>query len=271
MGHLALGPEGTLGATEPSGSTVYLEATTETSIGRAPGTYKVFETKVPERLEITAQPVLDLWVELASVDGHIAARLETFDAAGEPIPYGMTYGTRSVQHLEPLVNNAFVQEQGVPAPVATPLNVPIRFMPTDLVVPAGGTIRITIAGSINVSPGINMAHQLCVHEAPLPGCLPDPLVGDWSQVSGSSTPVRILHDCEYPSALRFLMPRQDPDLLNVREHDESHAKANPGPAPVTDGGVASKPVCGVAPIRLPNFGPETDYRPPAGGVTKAPR
>ena len=124
-----------------------------------------------------------------------------------------------------------------------------------------------------------MAAQVCevgsddppLGPIPLPGCLPDPVFGDWSQTSGVAAPVKILHDCTHPSALRFLMPREDPDLLNVREHDEEHVSANPGPAPVSDGGVATKPVCGVAPIRLPNFGPEIDYKPPAGGVTKAPR
>jgi predicted acyl esterase len=260
VGQLALGPNGLLGTTDPTGDTTYLEATTETTQGRAPGTFAVFEMDVPERLEITAQPVLDLWVELGAPDGHIAARLETFDREGEPIPYGMTYGMRSVQHLEPLVNNRFVQETGIPAPVGTAVNVPLRLQPTDLVVPAGGSIRLTIAGSINVSPGLNMAG------------VPDPLLGDWSQVSGVIAPVKILHDCAHPSALRFLMPRSDPDLLNVRERDETHVRANPGPAPVSDGGgIATAPVCGNAPLRLANFGPEIDYRGPAGGITRSPR
>ena len=265
VGHLALGPgpegneHGSLGETEPTGDTTYLEATTETTQGRVPGTFSVFETKVEERLQITAQPVLDLWVELAVPDGHIAARLETFDATGAPIPYGMTYGMRSVQHLDPLENNRFVQDHSDPAPIGEPLNVALRFMPTDLVIPSGGTIRITIAGSINVSPGLNMAG------------VPEPLLGDWSQVSGVAAPVKILHDCDHPSALRFLMPREDPDLLNVREYDEAHVRANPGPAPVSDGGIATDSVCGEAPLRLDNFGPEIDYRPPASGITKAPR
>ncbi|MDQ3756367.1 MAG: CocE/NonD family hydrolase [Actinomycetota bacterium] len=260
VGQLALGPAGQLGATKPAGSTVYLEAGTETSMGRVPGTYAVFEKTVDGRLEITGQPVLDLWVELASVDGHVAARLETFDAAGEPIPYGMSYGLRSVQHLEPLVDNRFVQRRGIPAPLATPLNVRVRFQPTDLVVPAGGRIRLTIAGSVTVSPGLNMAGAGDI----------DPLLGDWSQVSGVVAPVKILHDCDHPSALRFLMPRADPDLLNVQEWDDLDLRATPTPAPVSDGdGVATAPVCGAGPVRLENFGPEIDHRPPGDGIVKS--
>lgn len=260
VGQLALGANNTFGATNPTGDTTYLEVAQETTQGRVPHTYAVFEKTLEARLEITAQPVLDLWVELTRDDAHIAAKLETFDATGKPITAGMTYGMRSAQHLQPLEGNLFVQEKGILAPTGTPINVPIRFQPTDLVVPAGGTIRLTVAGSMIVNPGVNMIGA------------PDPLVHGWSQGSGTSAPVKILHDCEHPSALRFLMPREDPDLLNVREHDETHVHANPVEAPVSDGGgIATAPVCGEAPVRLSNFGSESDYKAPGGGVVKAPR
>jgi hypothetical protein len=67
------------------------------------------------------------------------------------------------------------------------------------------------------------------------------------------------------------MPRANPDLLNVREKDEpatqSRADNRPFVAPVSDaGGLATAPVCGQAPIRLENFGPEIPRRLPLLGA-----
>jgi hypothetical protein len=79
---------------------------------------------------------------------------------------------------------------------------------------------------------------------------------DPSQPSGTATRVTILHDCAHRSALRFLMPRADADLLNVREKDESGPLAdNPYTPPVTDGGLATAPVCGHEPERNDVLGP----------------
>lgn len=256
IAQLALDADGRLGTASPSGTTNYVEGLFETTSGFAPGTSAVFETSpMPERLELTGQPVLDLWVELGQDDAHIAARIDTFDAAGDPIEAGVSFGLRSARHLQPLVENRFVQRESTPAPTGEPVRVPIRFQPTDLVVPKGGTLRLTIAGSVIVGPGLQGAG------------LPEPIFLGPSQPSFAFTPVTILHDCDHPSALRFLMPRAKPDLLNVREKDEpaTHPLGDNRPfeAPVSDaGGLATAPVCGQASIRLENFGPEIAYEPP---------
>jgi X-Pro dipeptidyl-peptidase len=259
VGHLALGPEGTLGVRAPSGESMYREVGFETTQGRLPGSSLVWETApLPERLEITAQPVLDLWVRLDRPDAHLAARIETLGPDGEPLGHqtenqdggdlintGVTSGYRSMQHLEPLVQNRFWQDEGVPAPVGEPVRVRVRFQPTDLVIPKGGSVRIVLAGSLIARAGLRRAG------------IPEPLFEDPSLPSGSFTTVTVLHDCEHPSALRFLMPRPRPRLLNVREPDETGPlRAVRGRITVSDaGGLVTAPVCGRAPVRLPMFGP----------------
>jgi predicted acyl esterase len=234
-GQLALGPAGTMGVTAPAGKTGYLEVGVETTAGRVPGTYATFETApLPERLELTGQPVLDLWLKLGLPDAHVAAKLETFDANGTAIANGFTYGLRSARHLDPLVDNRFGQTQGRAPSIKVPVHVPVRFQPTDLVVPKGGRIRITIAGSIIVNAGLA---QLGI---------PEPLFLGPSQPSFAPTPVNVLHDCNVRvSALRFQMPSAQPDLLRV----DSKPAAPITEFPVSDGGgVATAPVCGQAPF-----------------------
>jgi predicted acyl esterase len=191
---LALGPRGTLGGPgPPRGSTSYVEALFETTVGQVPGTFATFETPpLPDGLELVGQPELDLWVKLSLPDAHIAARIQAFDAAGQPVPNGFTYGLRSAQHLQPLVDGRFVQAQGVPAPILRPLLVPVRFQPTAIVVPPGGRVRLTIAGSLIVNQGLSQVG------------VPEPLFLGPSQPSGLPTVVTILHDPAHPSTLRFL-------------------------------------------------------------------
>jgi predicted acyl esterase len=254
VGHLALGADGALGVPSPRGSTSYLELTPKTGRRQADidGTYAVFETRsLRDRLEITGQPVLDLWVTLAAPDAHIAAMLETFDGSGQPIEAGENYGFRSARHLVPLVQNRFAQEQGEAPPVGVPIRVPVRFYPTDLVVPTGGTVRLTIAGAI-------------------------PFSGLTSAPSGTGATVTIHHDCEHPSALRFLTPRDRPDLLNVRERLESMRslrRARIVTAPIVDaGGLARAAVCGAAPIHLASLGrAPTGAAPPADVLGRTDR
>jgi predicted acyl esterase len=234
MGQLALG-KATLGTTAPTGQSGYVDLGLETTLGRVPGTFLTFETApLPGRLEMTGQPVLDLWLKLGLPDAHVAAKLETFDAAGQPIPNGFTYGLRSASHVAPLVDNRFGQPKGKLPKVGVPIRVPVRFQPTDLVVPAGGKVRITIAGSSIVNTGLA---QLGI---------PEPLFLGPSQPSFLPTPVNVLHSCAWISALRFEMPSPTPDLLRV-------AGAPAGPVmtyPASDGGGrASAPVCGQAPFR----------------------
>lgn len=242
VAQLALSPGGALGAEEPDGSTVYVEGWYETTAGFAPGASAVFETApLPGRLELTGQPVLDLWVTLAAPDAHVAARLEVLDADGEPVPDGHTYGLRSAQHLEAFEDGRFVQSEPVLAPVAEPLRVPVRFQPTNLVVPEGGRLRLTVAGSIIVNPGLS---QLGI---------PEPVFHGPSQASGVVAPVTIHHECVHPSALRFLLPSDSSRTLELAG-DSPPAFA--GPPPETDGGgTATAPVCGEGPERVPELGP----------------
>lgn len=245
VGHLALGPAGALGARRPAGSTTYREGGFETTRGNVPETYAVFETAaLRERMQLTGQPVLDLWVELDRPDAHIAARIDVLDASGDVIPHANAHGMRSARHLDPLVANRFVQAEGRPAPVGEPVRMAVRFQPTDLVVPKGGRLRLTVAGSVIVSNGLESQG------------IPEPLFRGPTEPSGALTTVTVLHDCARPSALRFLMPRERPRLLNVRETDEKGPlRAVRAPIPVSDGGgIATAPVCGERPLRLPMFG-----------------
>jgi predicted acyl esterase len=153
VGQLALGAEGILGETEPDGSTEYTEAVSEDD-GEA-----VFQTTpVDEPLHLTGQPVLDLWLTTDRPDGHIAARIDVLGEDGEVLTHEgatgaqnmhSTFGFRSLQHLEPMPENYFMQESPVVPATGTPLRVPVRFQPTDLVVPPGGSLRVTVAGTID--------------------------------------------------------------------------------------------------------------------------
>ena len=145
----------------------------ETTQGFPPGTSAVFDTgPVAEPLQLTGQALLDLWVQLDLPDSHIAARLDAFDAAGNPIPWASTYALRSAQHRDPFVDGRFRQAAGTLAPTGTPIQLQLRFQPTDIVVPAGGHLRLTIAGSVIVNLGVS---QLGV---------PEPLFMGPSQPSG---------------------------------------------------------------------------------------
>lgn len=235
VGQLALGPNGTLGDTTPTGSTTYLEGSYETTRGFVPGTSAVFTTApVPERLELSGQPVLDLWVQLAAPDAHIAARLEVIDPSGAPLPKAATYGLRSAQHLDPFTDGRFTQASPKLAPVGVPLRVPVRFQPTDLVVPAGHRLRLTVSGSVIVNPGLS---QLGIPESIFLGP---------SQTSGVVAPVTILHGCSSPSALRFEMPSAESRTLAIA----GLAVPTPGAVASSGGGVATSSVCGAAPTRI---------------------
>ena len=244
-GHLALAEGGRLKVGTPTGATTYTEGEPEnTETGTyAPGTSAVFETDaVPERLQLTGMPVLDAWVSLDRPDAHLAAKLEVFGADGVQVPHGRAVGVRSMQHLEPLVDGRFQQQSGTPPPFGVPVRAALRFQPTDLVIPKGGRLRLTVAGSVIVFEGLDQLQDGA-----------GVLFRGPSQPSGTATRVTIHHDCAHPSALRFLMPRAHPQLLNVREKDEPAdqplADNRPFAPPVSDaGGMATSRVCGSAPI-----------------------
>lgn len=261
-GQLAIGPGGQLGARNPTGSTDYTELELESSrVERSGVSAAGFSTApLPERLELTGPVVLDAWVTLDRPDAHLAAAIEALDADGNAIPGGRDYGARSARHLEPLVENRFAQAEGKDPPVGKPIRVAIRLQPADIVVPKGGRLRLVLAGSVRTGVGLN---ELLAY---LPGGFGsgvdfDPAgVAQPSQPSGTATHVTVHHDCEHQTALRFLTPRRNADLLNVREKDEpaeTPLADNRGhKPPVSDGGgVASASVCGRAPLRHELLGP----------------
>lgn len=234
---------GELGSGRPTVPTTYLEpATALTPAGRA--TFSTGPLEGP--LHLTGQPVLDLWLELQRDDAHVAVQLRAFDRPGGKSLVAsdnaevmesqrhMILGYRSARHLDPIRAGEFRQmADGRPA-VGVPVRVPVRFMiPLDVVVPAGGEVTIEVAGT-------NTMGQ------------PDSSLGPFpSQPSGSDGTVRILHDCEHPSALRFLMPDGKPEALDVEMTDVSFPQLAPvgeiEPGLRDGGGLASQDICGVKP------------------------
>ena len=177
-------------------------------------------------LHVTGVPLADLWLTTSLPTGQVVATLQALNAQGAAVnSHSITHGARSLRHLDPMPDGYFAQTTGRVPPVATPIRVPLKFLPTDLVVPAGGRLRLTLSGLGGVRT-----------------ILP----------SGLGAQVTILHDCEHPSALRFELPRADAPLLNVRETDEPASRpltSVPAEAgPQDGGGLASAPACGRAPF-----------------------
>jgi predicted acyl esterase len=246
-GALALGPEGVLGATSPEGSSEYHELSYRNARLFAPDRYPPgasaqFVMELDGRLEMAGQPVLDLWVELDRPDAHIAVTLEAYDADGDLIPYAATSGFRSAQHLDPYVGNRFVQATPRLAPVNEPVLVSVPLHPRDIVVPAGGRLVLTVAGSAPMMTGLEAftGQEDGFYEP--------------SQLSGSATRVKVLHDCgrrhaslgPLISVLRFDLPADERRLLDVREDSEAAERLRRRPIPdeTSDaGGTALEPVC----------------------------
>lgn len=248
-GHLALGQDGQLGVTRPRGSTMYMEQVQLWPT--LPTQEATFETAPLEHpLHLTGQPILDLWVVLDRPDAHVAAALEVIAEDGEvmrhdggalpvrdPVMFPQTpmatYGARSLRHLEPMRRGWFEQEQGVDPPVGRPVHVNVRFLPTDLVVPRGARLRVTVSGSVAFE--MYMFNRV-------------------SHPSGMGTHVTILHDCKHPSFFRFLLPDPNEELLNVRERDEPKKKKLSSRSQRMGwqggGGLARRPVCGERPQRV---------------------
>ncbi|MFL5845062.1 MAG: CocE/NonD family hydrolase [Solirubrobacteraceae bacterium] len=240
---LRLGPGGALGAPAPAGSTTYTEAgepdVTLTGVTYAPGTAAVFETSaLTGRLELYGMPRLDLWLQLDKPDAHVAVKLEALDASGaRTMPEARTIGARSMRHLAPFVNGRFRQATGAPAPVGKPFRVLVRLDPTDLVVPAGGRLRLTISGSVQAYDGLDGLQEGAGMFLQGP-----------TAPSGSGTAITVLHSCATPSVLRFTVPGKRSALLDVQEKDqkpETLGAARRTPAPAVDGGgLAAAPRAG---------------------------
>ncbi|HVE99174.1 MAG TPA: CocE/NonD family hydrolase [Mycobacteriales bacterium] len=250
-GQLALSQNGALGVADPGGSSTYTEGLLETEqTGIPEGQSVSWQTApLPGLLHIAGPLVLDAHVVLDRPDAHLVARLELLDANGKPLPEsegasgpttdgGALMAMRSMRHLDPMPRGYFEQAEGRPAPVGQPIRVSVRFDPTDLIVPAGGRIRLTLAGTMSWGPGVG-----------------EGAIGQPTLPSFSFTRVTVLHDCAYPSALRFLLRRNHPRYLNVREHDEPVGKplsSRPPPkSPRPDAnGLATAPVCGRTPTLI---------------------
>ena len=235
LGQLALGADGSLGATAPEGESVFTEQVAPGPPGG--GQSVVFETpKLDSPLHVTGQPMLDLWLMSNRSDGHVGAELEVIGSDGDPLrhegsssEYHATYGVRSLQHIDPMRNGWFEQEAGKEIAVNEPVKVTIRFLPTDLVVPAGGSLRLTIAGGVSYRKGNSLP-------------------------SGAGSQITILHNCERPSFLRFRMPDPRARLLNVREHDEAKlpklASKDARVGSRNGAGLATARACGLRPRAL---------------------
>jgi X-Pro dipeptidyl-peptidase len=239
VGHLALGPTGTLGLAQPDpvAGTSFLEGVAGTPLD---GTASFTTPALTKPLHLTGQPVLDLWLTTDRPDGHLAAQVTVLGPDGEPLVHEgssaethATYGFRSLQHLEPIRENWFRQSAPVLPEVGEPLRVQVRFLPTDLVVPVGGRLQVEVAGALD-SPRLSMP-------------------------SGTGATITLLHDCEHLSALRFLMADPKAPALEVREVDQEGRLKAPAPKRrVVDGDLASDKVCGRAPERLDAFRPTRD-------------
>jgi len=245
-GQLALSAGGELGANEPTGSSSYLEAGLELRDGLyPPGTSTVFKTPVlTEPLELIGRPVLNLWIVTDQPDGHIAAKIEALGPDGNlVINEARTEGARSLRHLDSLDEGViFRQAAGKPAPVGEPIEVLVRLNPTALIVPAGGRLRLTIAGSVDSWDGANFARQFAA--APVPDTIGGP-----TELSGAFANITVLHDCAHPSLLRFTTRDKPADWLDVREEVETGALTGTvvGPEIATGGGLALARVCGRQP------------------------
>jgi hypothetical protein len=136
----------------------------------------------------------------------VAARLDAFDAAGNRIVSGSTYALRSMRHNRPFVDGRFEQSTSDLAPILTPFETTLRFQPTDIVVPVGGHLRLTIAGSLIVNDGLR---QIDDQGFEIPE---DTFLGP-SEPSGVTGQVTVLHDRDHRSALRFETPGRSPDYI----------------------------------------------------------
>ncbi|HVE98610.1 MAG TPA: CocE/NonD family hydrolase [Mycobacteriales bacterium] len=240
-GQLALSAGGILGAASPTGRSVVVDAVPfdDASPVAGPNQRVVFDSgPLKERLEIVGGPLLDTWVTVDRSDAHLAVALTAYGRDGEPLPDGRIVGARSLRHVAPFRHGGFAQETGAPAPVGVPFRVLIRLPVIDLVVPRGGRITISIAGSQTTGPGVEGTAGLPVSVFEYP-----------TEPSFSGATVTVHHDCAHPTALRFLLPSQTAVVLDVEERGRVFPDRSVPPSlPDSDGGHARRSVCGVAAV-----------------------
>jgi predicted acyl esterase len=206
-GWLALGAGGLLGATHPTGSDSYVEATT---VGTSDESYQLFTTPpLKGTLQLSGQLEADLWLQTNLPRGAVEGQLEVLapDGTGTVVATGM----RSLQFLAPLQQERFIQAAPVTPPVDTPLHVTMRFPVGDVVVPAGSRLRLLLGGSVDAG----------------------------NPIAVEPSTITLLHDCAHPSAVRFVLPDARPDLIDVDDRRDPASY----PAGLRDGGgLATAPV-----------------------------
>jgi predicted acyl esterase len=98
-------------------------------------------------LHLSGVPVADLFLTSTLPTAQVVARLEVLDADGGVVAHGVTHGARSLRHLDPMPDGYFAQTSGTLTTPGETLRVPVKFLPTDFVVPRGGRLRLTLAGT----------------------------------------------------------------------------------------------------------------------------
>ena len=157
-----------------------------------------FDIPTPEGLHIAGQPVADLWLTIhppapgltaPDPDAHVLVSLEV---VGFP-PVIATTGARSITHREPMVNGYFTQSTPKPPSYGEPFRLVVPILPTDLVVPPGGTLRVSVGGAA-----------------------PADTRGSTGTPAASTTTITVHQDCGRQSLLRFRTPDETAPALDVQ-------------------------------------------------------
>ena len=197
-------------------------AATSTTFAEA-GPAVVFELDTANGIHLTGQPVLDLWVQVEGPDpaaARLGVTIEALAADGTVIDGVATYGARAVAYRAPFVDGYFRQDIADTVEPESVVRVAVPLMPADLLVPPGGSFRISIAGTTSGAAPASVA-------------------------SGSGSNITIRHDCTYRSALRFLDHAAAQDKT-AADAEKSLAAVAAQPRP--DGGGCDGPV--LDPLRV---------------------
>lgn len=211
---LALSPAG-LTMTPELGPIIYNETDSDASTAAV----LVYEVPEGETLHLTGQPVADLFVSTSANDGHVAVTLQAQDKGEDHPPLGtIAYGARSLRHLKPIEDGIYTQSQIGRFTPGDRLHVAVRLTETDLVVPGGGRLVMTISGWT-----MNTATPL--------------------SPSGTTGEVSVLTGCDTPSMLRFEVVKHSAKPLQLQ------GQTSPSPVLIGDGGGTTGEICGESPIR----------------------
>lgn len=229
-GALALSANGVLGATTPTGETSYVQLVAEGNTGAVSFT----TPPLSGDLRIYGAPELDVALKVTDANAKIGVRLDAIDPSGTArgIPYSTPVGARSMRHLEDFVDGRFAQSVGVDPPLDTVFRTTIRIQPTEMLVPAGWRLRLSLFSLVGGPPS---------------GGSPVPAPPDTTGLDGHAAVVTVLHDCKNPTVLRFGMADPNATLLNVRQPGEEGDLESASPSSprleVDGGGLAVATVC----------------------------